>query len=121
MRLKIETTKLLHEMGMPANLRGYEYLREAIVQCVREPGKVRKLTTKLYPDVSAVCNTTPSRAERAMRNAIETAFMRGDIEELHAVFGHTVRQDKGRPTVGEFVALAADTLRLRMEAGTWQS
>lgn len=121
MRLKFETTKLLHDMGMPANLRGYEYLREAVMQCVREPDTVRGITTRLYPRVAAVFDTTPSRAERAMRNAIETAFSRGDIEKLRDVFGYTIHPDKGRPTVSEFVALTADALRLRMEAEKWRS
>lgn len=121
MRLKTETTNLLHELGMPAHLSGFEYLREAVVRCVRDPDMVRQLTKRLYPDVAKEFSSTPSRTERAMRHAVAVAFDRGELERLHTLFGCTVRADKGKPTVGEFIGLVADTLRLKMEAEVWQN
>ena len=121
MHIKIEVTKQLHDMGMPAHLQGFDYLREAVMRCVREPDMVRALTTRLYPGVAEMFSTTPSRAERAMRHAVEVAFDRGELERLHALFGCTVRADKGRPTLGEFIGLVADTLRLRMEGEVCRS
>lgn len=104
----IEAAAFLRELGVPASLSGYRYLKEAINQAAADQSLVRRLTTGLYPAVADVFQTTPSRVERAMRHSIETAWTRGDLETLHKRFGYTISAEKGRPTVGEFVALAAE-------------
>lgn len=104
----VETAAFLREIGVPASLSGYTYLKEAINQAVMDQSLVHRLTTGLYPAVAEKFQTTPSRVERTMRHSIEVAWMRGDLDTLQKRFGYTVSADKGRPTVGEFVALAAE-------------
>ena len=104
----IEAAAFLRELGVPASLSGYRYLKEAINQAAADQSLVHRLTTGLYPAVAEKFQTTPSRVERAMRHSIETAWTRGDLETLHKRFGYTISAEKGRPTVGEFVALAAE-------------
>ena len=104
----IEAAAFLRELGVPASLSGYRYLKEAIDQAVADQSLVHRLTTGLYPAVAEKFQTTPSRVERAMRHSIETAWTQGDLETLHKRFGYTVAANKGHPTVGEFVALAAE-------------
>lgn len=104
----IEASAFLREMGVPAKLTGYNYLKEAINMAVADQSIIRSLTKGLYPAVAEKFETTPARVERAMRHSIETAWDRGDLEALHKRFGYTVSIRKGRPTTGEFIALAAE-------------
>lgn len=104
----IEAAAFLREMGVPASLLGYCYLKEAINQAAADQSLAHRLTTGLYPAVAEKFQTTPARVERAMRTGIEKAWDRGDLETLHKRFGYTISADRGRPTVGEFVALAAE-------------
>ncbi len=111
--LKKDVTDLLHEMGVPAHIKGYQYLREAILMSVGEPGILDSITKLLYPDIAKQYQTTPSRVERAIRHAIEVAWNRGRTETLYSVFGYTVNTSKGRPTNSEFIALIADKVGLQ--------
>ena len=104
----IEAAAFLREMGIPAKLLGYTYLKEAINQTVADQSLIRRLTTGLYPAVAEKFQTTPARVERAMRHSVEMAWERGDLEILHKRFGYAISADRGRPTVGEFIALAAE-------------
>lgn len=104
----IDTAAFLREIGVPASLTGYNHLREAILMAVADQSLIHRLTTELYPAVAERFQTTPSRVERTMRHSIEVAWSHGNLETLHKRFGYTVSADKGRPTVGEFVALAAE-------------
>lgn len=109
--LKATITALLHEIGVPAKLLGYNYLKDAIATAVNEPTVLNKgITKKLYPRVAELHNTTPNRVERAIRHAIECAWDRGDLEVLDNLFGNTVSIHKGKPTNSEFIAMAADYL-----------
>ncbi len=112
-----EVTRLIHEMGIPANIRGYMYLREAIIMVISEIGLLNGVTKELYPRVAQKFGTTPPRVERAIRHAIEIAWTRGNIEYLNSVFGHTVSSEKGKPTNSAFIARIADKLRIEMKAG----
>ncbi len=114
--LNTEVTRIIHEMGMPANIRGYMYLREAIVMVVNEVALLNGVTKELYPRVAQKFDTTPPRVERAIRHAIEIAWTRGNIEFLNDVFGHTVSSEKGKPTNSAFIARVADKLRIEMRA-----
>ena len=111
--LKKDVTELLHEMGVPAHIKGYQYLREAILMSVEEPQILESITKLLYPDIAKQYQTTPSRVERAIRHAIEVAWNRGRTETLYSVFGYTVNTSKGRPTNSEFIALIADKVGLQ--------
>lgn len=104
----VEASAFLREMGVPAKLTGYDYLMEAINMAAVDRSIIRRMTKGLYPAVAEKFQTTPARVERAMRHSVETAWDRGDLEALHKRFGYTVSVRKGRPTVGEFVALAAE-------------
>ena len=104
----MEASAFLLEMGVPARLTGYNYLKEAINMAVVDQSIMRGMTKRLYPTIAEKFETTPARVERAMRHSIETAWTRGDLETLHKRFGYTIAASKGRPTVGEFVALAAE-------------
>jgi len=114
--LNTEVTRIIHEMGIPANIRGYMYLREAIIMVVNEVGLLNGVTKELYPRVAQKFDTTAPRVERAIRHAIEIAWTRGNIEFLNSVFGHTVSSEKGKPTNSAFIARVADKLRLEMRA-----
>lgn len=108
-------TQKIHEMGIPAHIKGYQYLREAIMMAVDDMEAINAVTKLLYPTVAKRYKTTSSRVERAIRHAIETAWMRGDIEVLNGLFGYTISSSKGKPTNSEFIALIADKLRLELK------
>ena len=110
--LEIDITNLIHEVGVPAHIKGYQYLRDAISLVVANMDLLGAVTKELYPTVASMNNTTPSRVERAIRHAIELAWNRGKLETLDALFGYTVQNDKGKPTNSEFIAILADKLRL---------
>lgn len=105
--LRATITALLHELGFPAHILGYRYLKDAIAAAVNDQHMIDAITRKLYPHVAKLHNTTPSRVERAIRHAIETAWDRGDLEVLSNFFGNTVSAHKGKPTNSEFIAMAA--------------
>ena len=106
-------TDIIHEIGVPAHIKGYQYLREAIILTIKDMDMINAVTKVLYPEVAKKFNTTPSRVERAIRHAIEVAWDRGDIEVLQKFFGYTVSNIKGKPTNSEFIAMIADSLTLR--------
>ena len=111
--LEAEVTAILHEVGVPAHIKGYQYVREAIIIVVQNMDAINAVTKVLYPEVAKRFNTTPSRVERAIRHAIEVAWDRGDLETLQSYFGYTVNSAKGKPTNSEFIAMIADRIRLR--------
>ena len=110
--LKNLVTSVIHEIGVPAHIKGYQYLREAIMIAVDDMDVINAVTKVLYPEVAKRFNTTPSRVERAIRHAIEVAWDRGDLETLQKYFGYTVSNAKGKPTNSEFIAMIADRLVL---------
>lgn len=110
--LEIEITNIIHEVGVPAHIKGYQYLRSAITMVVEDMDLLSAVTKELYPAIAKLNNTTPSRVERAIRHAIEVAWNRGKIETIDNLFGYTVHNDKGKPTNSEFIAIIADKLRL---------
>ena len=107
-----DVTDMIHEIGVPAHIKGYQYLREAIVMSVEAPGMNSSITKILYPTIAKHFQTTPSRVERAIRHAIEVAWSRGRMETLEELFGYTVNTGKGKPTNSEFIALISDRIRL---------
>ena len=107
-----DTTRMLHELGVPAHIKGYNYLRECIIMAYKEPDVLNCITKVLYPTIAKQHDSTPRRVERAIRHAIEVAWSRGDIQTLTYYFGSTVDKFKGKPTNSEFIALLADRLRL---------
>jgi two-component system response regulator (stage 0 sporulation protein A) len=107
-------TGIIHEIGVPAHIKGYQYLREAIIIAVNDMDVINAITKVLYPQVAKTFQTTPSRVERAIRHAIEVAWDRGDLDTLQRFFGYTVNSAKGKPTNSEFIALIADRLQLPM-------
>ena len=109
-------TSMIHEIGVPAHIKGYQYLREAIMIAVKDMDVINAITKVLYPQVAKAFGTTPSRVERAIRHAIEVAWDRGDLDTLQRVFGYTVSITKGKPTNSEFIALIADKLQLRLKS-----
>ncbi len=111
--LEATVTDIIHEIGVPAHIKGYQYLREAIILTINDMDMINAVTKVLYPEVARKFNTTPSRVERAIRHAIEVAWDRGDIETLQRFFGYTVSNIKGKPTNSEFIAMIADNLSLR--------
>ncbi len=115
--LESVVTDIIHEIGVPAHIKGYQYLREAIILTIRDMDVINAVTKVLYPEVARKFNTTPSRVERAIRHAIEVAWDRGDIETLQKFFGYTVSNIKGKPTNSEFIAMIADCLSLRRKQG----
>lgn len=108
-------TAIIHEIGVPAHIKGYQYLREAIILTVENMDVINAVTKVLYPEVAKCFGTTPSRVERANRHAIEVAWDRGDIETLQKYFGYTVNSAKGKPTNSEFIAMIADRLQLAIK------
>lgn len=110
--LEQDVTDMIHEIGVPAHIKGYQYLREAIMMSVEDPAMISSITKILYPTIAKRFQTTPSRVERAIRHAIEVAWSRGKMETLDALFGYTVDTGKGKPTNSEFIALIADRIRL---------
>lgn len=114
--LETRVTSILHEIGVPAHIRGYHYMREAIMMAINDIDVLNYITKELYPSIAKKCNTTPSRVERAIRHAIEVAWNRGRIEVIDNLFGYTINNHKGKPTNSEFIALIADRLRLELKA-----
>lgn len=109
-------TNIIHEIGVPAHIKGYQYLREAIILAVDDMDVINAITKVLYPQVAKTFQTTPSRVERAIRHAIEVAWDRGDLDTLQSFFGYTVSNTKGKPTNSEFIALIADRLQLQLKS-----
>ena len=106
-------TSIIHEVGVPAHIKGYQYVREAIMIAVEDMDVINSVTKVLYPEVAKRFGTTPSRVERAIRHAIEVAWDRGDLETLQKFFGYTVSNSKGKPTNSEFIAMISDRIRLQ--------
>ena len=114
-QMKSLVTSVIHEIGVPAHIKGYQYLREAILIAIEDMDMINAVTKALYPAVAERFGTTPSRVERAIRHAIEVAWDRGDLEVLQKYFGYTVSNTKGKPTNSEFIAMIADRLLLNIE------
>lgn len=114
--LKIHVTELLHQIGVPAHIKGYQYLRDSIMMAVYDPDIINAITKRLYPDIARQYDTTSSRVERAIRHAIEVAWDRGDVDVLNSIFGYTIHNTRGKPTNSEFIALIADKLLLQMKS-----
>ena len=115
--LEVDITNLIHEIGVPAHIKGYQYIRDAITLVVSNMDLLSAVTKELYPTVAAMNGTTPSRVERAIRHAIELSWNRGKLETLNSLFGYTIQNDKGKPTNSEFIAIIADKLRLERKVG----
>lgn len=115
--LEMRVTNIIHDIGVPAHIKGYQYLREAIIMTVKDMDIINAITKVLYPTVAKRYKTTSSRVERAIRHAIEVAWDRGDVEVLNGFFGYTVSNVKGKPTNSEFISMIADRIRLEQKAG----
>ena len=113
--LEIKVTNIIHEIGVPAHIKGYQYLRDGIIMVVNNIEVINQITKQLYPDLAKKYKTTPSRVERAIRHAIEVAWNRGQVETVDAIFGYTINSNKGKPTNSEFIAMVADKLRLDLK------
>lgn len=111
--LEKDVTDMIHEIGVPAHIKGYQYLREAIMMSVKDSDMLGSITKVLYPTIAKRYDTTSSRVERAIRHAIEVAWNRGRMETLDNLFGYTINTGKGKPTNSEFIALIADRIRLQ--------
>ena len=114
--LEADVTNVIHEIGVPAHIKGYQYLRDAIMMSVNDSEVLNSITKVLYPTIAKKHKTTPSRVERAIRHAIEVAWSRGKMDTIDELFGYTVYSGKGKPTNSEFVALIADKIRLEYKA-----
>lgn len=110
--LEVEVTRMIHQMGVPAHVKGYQYLRDAIVSVVQDVSLLGAVTKELYPMIAQKYTTTASRVERAIRHAIELAWDRGNIDFMNRFFGYTINVDRGKPTNSEFIAMVADKLRM---------
>lgn len=115
--LESDITKIIHEIGVPAHIKGYMYLREAITMVYHDIELLGSITKVLYPDIAKHFNTTASRVERAIRHAIEVAWSRGNVDAISSLFGYTVSASKAKPTNSEFIAMVADRLRLKHRVG----
>ena len=113
--IEMTVSEIMHELGVPAHIKGYQYLRCAIVLSVEDPKMMSSVTKVLYPTIAERFDTTASRVERAIRHAIEVAWDRGDVDVLNAYFGYTIQVSRGKPTNSEFIAMIADKLRLKMK------
>ena len=111
--LEAQVTGIIHKIGVPAHIKGYQYLRTAIIMTIEDSDLINAVTKVLYPTVAKKYQTTSSRVERAIRHAIEVAWDRGDLDTLNSYFGYTIQNDRGKPTNSEFIAMIADNLRLR--------
>ena len=114
--LEALVTNIIHEVGVPAHIKGYQYLREAIIMVVNDIDVINQITKSLYPKIAYKYNTTPSRVERAIRHAIEVAWGRGQQEAVESIFGYTISAAKGKPTNSEFIAMISDKLRLELKS-----
>ena len=110
-------SELMRQIGVPAHIRGYNYIRKSIIMSLENSDMLNAITKELYPGVARAYNTTPSRVERAIRHAIEVAWTRGDIEALNSMFGYTIKTSKGKPTNGEFISMLTDRLRMTLKIG----
>ncbi|MDE5583025.1 MAG: sporulation transcription factor Spo0A [Ruminococcus sp.] len=114
--MEVVVTDIIHQLGVPAHIKGYYYLRTAILYSIEDKSLLDSVTKLLYPTVASIYDTTSSRVERAIRHAIEIAWDRGNVDTLNSFFGYTVDTDKGKPTNSEFIALITDKLRLRYKS-----
>lgn len=115
--LELMITDIIHQIGVPAHIKGYHYLREAIILSIKNSDIVNSVTKLLYPTVAKTYGTTASRVERAIRHAIEVAWDRGDLDVLNSYFGYTIQNERGKPTNSEFIAMISDKLRLKLKIG----
>ena len=113
--LQVTISEIMHQIGVPAHIKGYQYLREAIMLSINDREMMNSVTKVLYPTVAKMYSTTSSRVERAIRHAIEVAWDRGDVDVLSSYFGYTIQSTRGKPTNSEFIAMISDKLRLRMK------
>ena len=113
--MELMVTEMIHQIGVPAHIKGYHYLRESILLSVKDPEVMNAVTKVLYPTVAKKFTTTASRVERAIRHAIEVAWDRGDVDTLNAYFGYTIHNSRGKPTNSEFIAMLSDKLRLTLK------
>ncbi len=113
--LEAIVTNIIHEVGVPAHIKGYQYLRDGIIMVVEDMDVLNQVTKQLYPDLAKKHKTTPSRVERAIRHAIEVAWNRGEINTIESIFGYTVDSNKGKPTNSEFIAMIGDKIRLELK------
>ena len=111
--IETQVTKIIHQIGVPAHIKGYQYLRTAIMLTINDSDVINSVTKVLYPSVAKKYQTTTSRVERAIRHAIEVAWDRGDVDTLNSYFGYTIQNNRGKPTNSEFIAMIADNLRLK--------
>ena len=118
--LETDVTDIIHEIGVPAHIKGYQYLRDAIILSVNDMEMLNSITKILYPTIAKRHQTTPSRVERAIRHAIEVAWSRGKMDTIDQLFGYTVSNGKGKPTNSEFIALIADKIRLEYKNHSFQ-
>ena len=116
--IEIKITQILHQIGVPAHIKGYHYLRSSIMMSIDNPEIINSVTKQLYPNVAKNFETTPSRVERAIRHAIEVAWDRGDIDVLNSYFGYTIHNSRGKPTNSEFIAMISDKLRLQLKSAS---
>ncbi|MGN1299561.1 MAG: sporulation transcription factor Spo0A [Candidatus Scatovivens sp.] len=114
--LEAMVTNIIHEVGVPAHIKGYQYLRDGIIMAIKDIDVINQITKSLYPDLAKKYKTTSSRVERAIRHAIEVAWSRGQVETVENIFGYTVNANKGKPTNSEFIAMIADKLRLELKS-----
>ncbi len=115
--LEIMVTEIMHQIGVPAHIKGYHYLRESIILSIKNSEIINSVTKLLYPTIAKTYSTTASRVERAIRHAIEVAWDRGDIDVLNSYFGYTIQNQRGKPTNSEFIAMISDKLRLKLKIG----
>jgi len=116
LNLEAKVTNIIHDVGVPAHIKGYQYLRDGIMMAVNDVDIINQITKQLYPDLAKKYKTTPSRVERAIRHAIEVAWNRGQIESMENIFGYTINSNRGKPTNSEFIAMIADKLRLEIKS-----
>lgn len=114
--LEMQVTEIIHQIGVPAHIKGYQYLRDSILMAIEDGGIINAVTKRLYPAVAKKHDTTSSRVERAIRHAIEVAWDRGDVDVLNSYFGYTIHNSRGKPTNSEFIAMISDKFRLQMKA-----
>lgn len=116
--MEAQVTKIIHQIGVPAHIKGYQYLRTAILMTIEDSEIINSVTKILYPTVAKKYQTTTSRVERAIRHAIEVAWDRGDVDTLNSYFGYTIQNSRGKPTNSEFIAMIADNMRLKYKYAT---
>lgn len=113
--LECKVSEILHTMGVPAHIKGYQFLRQSIIMVIKDPEVISLVTKRLYPDIAALNKTTASRVERAIRHAIEVAWDRGNVEIMNDYFGYTINNMRGKPTNSEFIAMISDRMRLELK------